>query len=273
MPEVSPKASRHPEGAWNLTMKDGFSHPMFRALPQSVRERLAEWVKSMAATLGDDLVAILLVGGVARGDYRPGESDVNALVVLRTADFAKLDAISSAMQAARYGARLEATILTEEDIPGVCHAFPLLYDEIKRCHITLHGRDASTTIVVHDTYRRFRIEQELREAQIGLRRVATDALGAPEAIGGPVRRKARQIRRPLRALLDLRGISCKEDVASVLAAAGKLYKVDVQPLASARDAPEAAHEALSRVLDAAVRDVRALDTGPQSLRRRAGDRG
>jgi predicted nucleotidyltransferase len=256
----------------NDRMDDGFSHPMFRALPQSVRERLTEWVKSMAATLGDDLVAILLVGGVARGDYRPGESDVNALVVLRTAEFEQLDAISSAMQAARYGARLEATILAEEDLPGTAHAFPLLYDEVKRCHITLYGRDASTNIVVLDTFRRFRIEQELREAQIGLRRVATDALGAPEAISGPVRRKARQVRRPLRSLLALRGVDCKEDVASVLSAAGLLYEVDVQALVAPRDAPEAAHRALTHLLAAAVRDVRALDTGPQSLRRRAADR-
>jgi predicted nucleotidyltransferase len=246
----------------------GFDDPMFRGLPSTVRERITEWSKSLEASLGDDLVAILLTGGVARGDYRPGESDVNALIVLRDASFAKLDAISSAMQAVRYGARLEPTILTEAELPGACDAFPLLYDEIRRSHITLVGREPFAGVVVHDTHRRLRIEQELREAQIWLRRAVTDALGALEAIGGAVSRKARQVRRPLRALLDLKGIATKEDLVSVLASAGAVYRVDVAPLVSPREAPGAAHEALRQLLAAAITDVNALQTGPASLRAR-----
>jgi predicted nucleotidyltransferase len=240
--------------------------PMFAALPSTVRDRITEWTKSLAAALGDDLVAILLTGGVARGDYRPGESDVNAIVVLREADFAKLDAISSAMQAARYGARLEATILTEDEIAGSCDAFPLLYDEIKRWHLTLVGRDPFVSTVVYDTHRRLRIEQELREAQIGLRRVVTDALGAREAIGGAVSRKVRQVRRPLHALLGLKGIESKEDVGNVLGCAGKAYGVDVTPLTNPREAPDASHRALTDLLAAAIRDVQGMDTGEGSVR-------
>jgi predicted nucleotidyltransferase len=240
---------------------------MFVALPTSVRERITEWTKSLKTALGDDLVAILLTGGVARGDYRPGESDVNAIIVLRDASFEKLDAISSAMQAARYGARVDATILTQDELPGSCDAFPLLYDEIKRSHIVLVGRDPFASTVVHDTHRRLRIEQELREAQIWLRRAVTDALGAREAIGGAVARKVRQVRRPLRALLALKGIDCKEDLSSVLACAGKVYKVDASSLAKPREKPEAAHRALTRILAAAIDDVHGMDTGPGSVRR------
>src|SRR5215470_8736236 len=110
-------------------MEAGLHQPMFDALPATVRERIKEWTKSLEAALGADLVSILIAGGVARGDYRPGESDVNAIVIVRDASYAKLDAISSAMQAARYGARVEAIILTEDELPGACDAFPLRYDE------------------------------------------------------------------------------------------------------------------------------------------------
>lgn len=240
-------------------MSGGPDHPMFKALPQSVRDRLTEWSANLQASLGDDLVAILLTGGVARGDYRPGESDVNALVVVRKATFAQLDAISSAMQAVRYGARVEATILTEDEIAGSCDAFPLLYDDIKRWHLVLVGSDPLAACIVHDTHRRLRVEQELREAQIGLRRAVTDALGAREAIGGAVARKIRQVRRPLRALLGLKGIVApKEDVGSVLVVAGRAYDVDVTALAAPRDEPEAAHAALTSLLAKAIADVNAL---------------
>jgi predicted nucleotidyltransferase len=248
-------------------MASGLDDPMFLALPSTVRDRITEWTKSLQAALGDDLVAILLTGGVARGDYRPGESDVNALIVLRDASFTKLDAISSAMQAARYGARVEPTILTEDELPGACDAFPLLYDEIRKWNLILVGSDPFASAVVHDTHRRLRIEQELREAQIGLRRVVTDALGAREAIGGAVGRKVRQVRRPLRALLQLKGIASKEDLGSVLASAGAAYSVDVAPLATPRTEPEAAHGALSKLLAAAIVDVQTMETGPTSLRK------
>lgn len=241
-------------------MASGLRHPMFEALPQTIRARITEWANSLVSALGNDLVAIVLTGGVARGDYRIGESDVNALVVLRDASFAKLDAISSAMQAARYGARVEPTILTVEEVPGVCDAFPLLYDEIVRSHILLVGDNPFASAVVHDTHRRLRIEQELREAQIWLRRSVTDALGAREAIAGAVARKVRQVRRPLRALLNLKGISCKEDIANVFACAGKLYEIDVAALATPRDRPEEAHAALTKLLAAAIRDVASLET-------------
>jgi len=244
-------------------------NPMFQALPATVRDRIKEWTKSLEAALGDDLVAIMLTGGVARGDYRIGESDVNALIVLRDASFEKLDAISSAMQAARYGARVEPTILTEDELPGVCDAFPLLYDEIARSNLILVGKDPfASAVVVHDTHRRLRVEQELREAQIWLRRVVTDALGAREAIGGAVGRKIRQVRRPLRALLNLKGIACKEDIANVLASAGNVYGVDVAPLSTPRERPGEAHAALTNLLAAAIKDVTSMETGPSSLRKR-----
>jgi predicted nucleotidyltransferase len=230
-------------------------HPMFDALPATVRASILEWTERLRETLGPDLVSILLTGGVARGDYRPGESDVNAIVVVRDITFAKLEAIAPAMQAVRYVARVEPTIMTEEEIANSCDAFPLLYDEVKRWHIVLVGRDPLAKTTVHDTHRRVRIEQELREAQIWLRRGVTDALGVREAIGGAIARKVRQVRRPLAALLAMRGLTFNADMRSVLACAGATYGVDVSALETPRETVEAAHEALTKLLCAAVRDV------------------
>jgi predicted nucleotidyltransferase len=228
-------------------------------LPGAVRARLAELEKSLRAALGDDLVALVVHGSVVRGEYRPGESDVGVIVVLRDASFAKLEAISEPLQVARYAARIEAMIVTDREIAGASDCFPLLYDEIKQRHIVLAGRDAFASVAVHDTHRRLRIEQELRDAQIRLRRAVTDAGGAREAIGGAVMRKVKQIRTPLRALLALKGIDCPPDLASVLAKAGETWGVDVTSLATARETPDAAHAALVSLLDRTVDDVNTMD--------------
>ncbi len=243
-----------------MTAKEGSARGL-ETLPEAVRSRLKEWTDELRGALGDDLVGIVVHGSVARGEYRPGESDVDAVVVVREPTFAKLQAMSNAMQVARYAARIEAMILTEEEIAGACDAFPLLYDEIKHCHILVAGRDPFASLVIHDTHRRLRIEQELREAQIRLRRAVTDAQGAREAVGGAVSRKVKQIRGPLHALLDLKGITCAADLGTVLEKSGEVWKVDVAPLRKARETPDAAHSALVDLLTKAIVDVNTMPDG------------
>ena len=245
-------------------MSDGTMKGGVEGLPPSVRERLEEFTKGLEAALGDDLVGILVHGSVVRGEYRPGESDVDVIVILGKADFAQLDAIGNAMQLARYSARIEAMILTESEIAGASDAFPLLYDEIKQRHVLLTGRDPFADVEVHDTHRRLRIEQELREAQIRMRRAVTDAFGAREAIGGAVVRKVKQVRAPLHALLALKGISCAPDLPSVLAKVGETYGIDVAALRIARESPDVAHATLVALLTKTIDDVNAMEHVPRT---------
>jgi predicted nucleotidyltransferase len=247
-------------------MSEDKTIPGIEGLPAGVRERLAEFTAGLRSALGDNLVGILVHGTVVRGEYRPGESHVDVIVVLDEADFAHLEAIGNAIQLARYSARIEAMIVTEGEIAGASDVFPLLYDEIKRRHILLTGRDPFAAVEVHDTHRRLRIEQELREAQLRLRRAVTDAFGAREAIGGAVVRKVRQVRAPLHALLALKGITCAPDLPSVLAKVGETYGVDMAPLRAARETPDLAHAALVMLLTRTIDDVNAMDHLPWTPR-------
>ncbi len=228
-------------------------------LPEGIKTRLDEWTKSLKATLGDELVAILVHGSAARGEYREGESDVDVVVVLKHARLEDLRAIGNAMQLARYAARIEAMILTEEEIAGASDAFPLLYDEIKRNNVVLAGRDPFAGVEVQDRHRRLRIEQELREAQIRLRRAVTDSLDDKGALASAVLRKTRQIRGPLAALLALKEKPCALDLATVLAKSGEMYGVQTQKLASTRETPDVAHAILTELLSKAIDDVNSLD--------------
>jgi predicted nucleotidyltransferase len=240
---------------------------MIAALPQSIRDKLLEWTKSLEAALGADLVGVIVHGSVARGDYRPGESDVDVVVVVKNATYEQLDAIAAATQKARYEARIEPTILAEHEIAGAADVFPLLYDEIKRCHVVVAGSDPFAPIVVHDRHRRLRIEQELRQAAVTLRRAVLDACGAPEAVGGAVARKSRHVRGPLHALLTLKGFASAADLPSVLSRVAELYGIDVAPLAAPRENPGAAHAALDRVLRVAIEDVNAFEVPSIAPRR------
>lgn len=228
---------------------------LFASLPATVAPRLEELERALVGALGSELVAIIVFGAAVRGDYRPGHTDIELLIVLKSAAPDKLAPLANPLAMARFAIRVEAMILTLAEIPRAADVYPLLYDSIRQSHTLLYGTDPLAELVISDRHRRLRIEQELREAQIRLRRVVTDCLGQPDALVSPLARKLRQIRAPLHALLGLRKVTCSERLNDVLAAAGKVYSIDIAPLTKIKEKPSDALTTLSQLLDAAVHDV------------------
>jgi len=223
-------------------------------LPDSARARLDELKTSLIAILGDDLDALLLYGSLARGEYQPERSDVNLMVVLRDDAEEKLEAIGPTVQLAQFSARIGVMIVRSDEIPRAADCFPLLYEDIGRCGVVLHGRSPFEGLTIRGEHKRLRIEQELREVRIRLRRVVADNF-ATAAFGRSIARKVRQIREPLRALLELRGETVDDHLAEVIRASGRVYGLDAEPLFRALETPREAYEALVTLLERALKDV------------------
>jgi len=230
-------------------------HASIDALPPAVRARLDALRDALAKALGDGLVALIVFGSAARGAWRPGKSDVDVMVVLRDDGREVLERIAHPLLAARYAARIEAIILRESEVGRAADVFPLLYDEVREDGVVVHGESPFAKLHISDKHRRLRIEQELREARIRMRRMVTDGDGAPAALANVVDRKLRQVRSPLRALLRLDGADPGAGLDEVVRAVGERFDVPVDALAKPSDNGAAAHDALARLLDAAIDDV------------------
>lgn len=231
------------------------------ALPPATHAPLQALTERLEAAEGPNLSALVVYGSAVRGGYEPGESDIDVIVVLGDTDLGHLRAIAEPLMLARYGGRVEAMVLKRNNIPSAGDVFPLLYDDIRQRHVLLSGTDPFLDLEIHDTHRRLRIEQELREARIRMRRAVVDALGSEAQIAGAVARKVKQIRGPLHALLLLKGVSADDRLEAVLEATGKAYGIDTAPLLRVSSGSEAAHSALRAVLDAAIEDVDRLPVG------------
>lgn len=232
-------------------------------LPAPVRARLEALREALRAALGARLSALLVFGSLPRGEYHPEHSDVDVLLVIDGPTRATLESIAQPLQLARNAARIECVILDAAEIPHAADVFPLFYDDIRRCHLVLHGRDPFADLQIHPDHIRLRIEQELRESQIRLRRMVTDGGGRPAVLRGAVDRKLKQIREPLAALLRLRGEpSVPHALADVFTRACAAYRLDPAPLL-ARDAdPAAAFDRLAELFTAAIHDVNARGDAP-----------
>lgn len=225
------------------------------ALPEKLRKRLQGLQGELVRLLGDNLVSLLVFGSAARGEYREEVSDVDLVLVLKEATPEALAAAANPLQVARNAARIEAMVLVQDEIPRAADVFPLFYDDLRSSHVLLHGTDPFSTLTIADHHRRLRIEQELREASIRLRRAVIDAGGSPRQLAGAIERKIKQLRGPLRALLGLHGKPVGVALPEVMAASGAFYKIDVAPFARVKEDPRSALDTLQRLLNAAVDDA------------------
>jgi predicted nucleotidyltransferase len=231
---------------------------LLSTLPGPVRGHLESLRSGLLAALGERMQALMIFGSLPRGEYRPDHSDVDVLLVIADPSRAALTAISRPIQLARYAARIECVILDAAELPHAADVFPLFYDDIRRCHVVVHGADPFAGLHIDPAHIRLRIEQELRESQIRLRRTVTDSGGRDEALRGAVDRKLKQVRGPLAALLRLRGAPDGPEVLSaVIDRACAVYRLDPAPLRAAPTAPAPAFDRLQELLAAAIEDVNA----------------
>ncbi len=228
-------------------------------LAPTTKTKLEALRDTLVLGLGDDLQALVVYGSAVRGGFVEGRSDVDLLVVLRNDDRATLEKIGGALLLARTSARIESMLLRGDELAKAADVFPLLYDDVRSQHALLHGEDPFAGLEISDAHRRLRIEQELRESRIRLRLVLSEAPQLPRLLNGAVARKVKQLRSPLHALLRLRGREVEDGIEPVMREACALYDADVKALLRFDEAPEAAYDALTFLLDAAIADVDALE--------------
>lgn len=236
----------------------------YDAIPRDARAPVDALVKELANTLGDGLVSVVVHGSAVRGDFRAGESDIDVVLVVADPTRPRLTQISSALTLARAEGGVEAMIVTPEEISRAADVFPLFYEDIKKAHVVVFGSDPFEKLDIEIAHRRLRIEQELREAQIGLRIDVARARGDEAVVALAVARKLRQIRFPMRALLEMVGVECESHALDiVLTKACKRWKTEATHLLRPEKKPHEAHDALVALLSGAIQLVDALEARPE----------
>ncbi|MBW3631327.1 MAG: nucleotidyltransferase domain-containing protein [Gemmatimonadetes bacterium] len=133
------------------------------------RTRAEEFTRRLAAAYGDALVAVLLYGSAARGDYRAGVSDLNLLVILRSADAATLRLGSALAREWATEGNPPPLILGEAEWRASADVFPIEYTDIREAHLVLHGEHPFGGLDIGWGNLRLQCEHELKSKQIRLR--------------------------------------------------------------------------------------------------------
>lgn len=124
----------------------------------------------IAALSGDGLESLVLYGSAVSGEYVPGRSDLNFLMVLKDADEAALSALIKPFKRWRKKGVGLPLIMDRADLTNSLDSFPMEFLEMKLAYKLISGRDVLSDLAIAPEHLRLQCEREVKGKLIQLRR-------------------------------------------------------------------------------------------------------
>lgn len=194
--------------------------------PKDPKEIFEEFVSDYAGVYGKELVSVICFGSAARGEYRPGKSDINFMVVLGDDAIERLHEAFGVID--RWRARNVATpvFLTEAYVRSSVDVFPIEYLDIQKSHILVHGKDLLAELSFRDEHIRLQCEREVKGKLLLLRERFVETRGKAKDVGKLIAESLGAFIVVFEALLYLHRSPIPEKRADIVAAACSNFGLD-----------------------------------------------
>jgi predicted nucleotidyltransferase len=140
-----------------------------------------EFVERMRVAAGPNLLAAILYGSAAAGDYVADYSDVNLLCVLRETSFAAIEALAPAIEWWGKKKHRAPLLMGAEEMRRSADVFSIEFLDMRQNHRLLWGEDILKSLDIPVRLHRAQLEYELREKTILLRQRLLMISGNDEA--------------------------------------------------------------------------------------------
>src|ERR1022692_4580414 len=140
-----------------------------------------EFVERMRGASGTNLLAVILYGSAAAGDYMADYSDVNLLCVLRETSFAAIEALAPAIEWWGKQKHRAPLLMCADEMRRSADVFSIEFLDMRRHYRLLWGEDVLKTLEIPMRLHRAQLEYELREKTILLRQRLLVISGNEEA--------------------------------------------------------------------------------------------
>ena len=154
---------------------------VIEGLPSETQNLLQVYTKDVKGVFGDQLEGLLLYGSAVRGEFLPGRSNVNILLLVTSYDSALLKQYSALHRKWSKEQILVPLFLTEEELRVSAAVFPLEFLEIQEQHQVLGGRDPFVGFQVPTDRLREAVVQGLTSNLLRLRQRYVEGGGTDDA--------------------------------------------------------------------------------------------
>ncbi|HTZ38864.1 MAG TPA: nucleotidyltransferase domain-containing protein [Syntrophales bacterium] len=198
-------------------------------IPKTPQEVFPEIVEDLKKIFGSELQSIILYGSGARGDYVPGKSDINFLVIL--AEDATKDLEKVVPMIPKWKKRAVATplFMTKAFICSSIDVYPVEFLNMKRHYRVVHGEDVLKDLVFDGKALRLQCERELKGKLVLLHTGFLDTAGKAEDLRGLMAASITAVLSVFGALLLIQGREIPKERRDIVPAVTETYGLDAEP--------------------------------------------
>jgi hypothetical protein len=139
------------------------------SLPQKVIKNLDDFAGRLKAIYQEGLLSVILYGSCASGEFKPGFSNINLLIVLQDTSLASLVRSKGLFVKSAFR-NLNCLFMSPDLIANSTDVFPIEFLDMKENYIVIYGKDLLLDLSIDLRNLRFQCEQELKAKSINIKR-------------------------------------------------------------------------------------------------------
>jgi len=238
----------------------GLSLP--EGLPKSVQVGLEDFCAAARNALGDELRSLVLFGSAVEARME-ATSDVNLLLVLRSFEPVRVNAIRESLRIAAAAIRLQTMFIVEDELQLAAESFAVKFEDILYRRHVIYGSDPFAGLTIPPEMIKHRLRQVLLNLALRLRATYVRFSPHDERLLREIAEAAAPLRACAHAILVLEGRAAPSGKEALQQLATELpgdWQKDLEIVSVARQRavlpPGASSSLLLRLIDlsAALRD-------------------
>lgn len=196
-------------------------------IPKRPDEVFEEITADLRNIFKEDLISIILYGSGARGEYVPGKSDINFLVILTEAGMEKIDLCFDFVRKWKKRNVAIPLFMTKSFIESSLDTFPVEFLNIKNEHLTIFGEDTLKDLEFDRKYVLLQCERELKGKTLNLREEFLNTEGKSERLFELVRRSLTAYVSTFKALLYVKGKAVHKEKKEVIRECAREFETNL----------------------------------------------
>jgi len=175
---------------------------------------------------GDDLISVILYGSAAGGDYRPGKSDLNFLIVLSEEAIDHPDRALKTVSRWRKKGVATPLFMTKSYIASSLDSYSLEFLNMQKGHILVYGEDILKDISFEPEHLRLQCEREIKGKLLLLRERFLETEGKARRVQELIGESITAFISIFRGLLYLKGAAIPSSRREIVEALAREFPVD-----------------------------------------------
>ncbi|MFH1645874.1 MAG: hypothetical protein ABIB11_05580, partial [Candidatus Omnitrophota bacterium] len=206
--------------------------------------------------------SIYVYGSAVSGDFVPGVSDINSVVVFKEMGFLELH---KSLNLISKGIRKKISaplFLTPEHIRDSADTFPIEFNEMKDSYLVLFGKDLLMELKIEPSHIRFVCEQQLKGKLIRIRQAFLEIGLRKRGMEALIKESFNSLFPVFRSMLRLKSIEPPVKKENIISSLAKTFGINgelfIALLKDKRNDEKIAGDKIERFMERYLREIQVL---------------